>query len=140
MLGLHQKTRVTYFPTKEDRLAMLKAEQEEFGDLVVPETPAPKEPEEEPEYESIEAFVEFLIDDERDTFTLADVQKLQVNLRRSPGKVIRDLEAFGLKYKGPTRQRTVRGFKSNPYTLYQGNPMAGGSGFDPNGVGSRYGN
>jgi hypothetical protein len=144
MLGLHQRSTTRYLETKEDREAIRKADDAEFGPRVpkskgepdIETTTFTVDVEEEPEFESLEAFAEFCMDDERDSFTFSDLMKLQIALRVSGTTVIRELEGYGLKYEGRPRERTTRGFTSNSHNLYQGNPMSGGSGFTNDGPGS----
>lgn len=85
----------------------------------------------EPELASIEAFAEYLIDDDRTTFTLADCQALGVSIRLSNQKIRLALESYGFKFIPPEHGRTVRGFTSNSHDRWYGPGSAathGGSG------------
>ena len=88
----------------------------------------------EPEYESIETFAEYLIDDDREEFFVVDVTKLRVNLRLSSQKVISALEGYGFTYTGPEKVRHTRGFTTNNHDRWYGpgaSKTHGGSGVDP---------
>ena len=86
-----------------------------------------------PEYESVEAFVEFCLDDERDHFTTADMQILNRVTRTRLQDVREALEGYGLRFVPRVPQRAVRGFTANPHDRWYG-PGAdrtfGGSGQD----------
>lgn len=51
----------------------------------------------EPEYASVEAFAEYLMDDERVEFTARDLQKLGERLGKSNLWWRRELEAYGFR-------------------------------------------
>ena len=74
----------------------------------------------EPEYESVEAFVEFLMDDEVDTFTAADLQALSAGVQRSIKRLRVELEGWGLSLAPRPSERHVRGFTSNPHDRWFG--------------------
>lgn len=86
-----------------------------------------------PEYESVEAFAEFLLADDRTSFTLADVVKLAVNTQTSDPKVIAELESYGFSKEKREPAKAVRGFQSNSHDRWYG-PGAckthGGSGWE----------
>jgi hypothetical protein len=67
---------------------------------------------EAPEYESVESFVQYMMDDEREEFELQDVEALAYNLRTSNPVIIRQLCSFGLKQKARPSDKGVRGFNS----------------------------
>jgi hypothetical protein len=145
MLGLHQRTSTRYLETREDREAITKADNAEWGPRFVKgkasdedseEVTPPVDVEAEPEFASVESFAEFCMDDDRDSFTFGELQKLRETLLRSPGKIVKDLAGYGLRYEGRAHEKAVRGFTSSPYTLYAGNPMCGGSGFTHDGPGA----
>jgi hypothetical protein len=86
-----------------------------------------------PEYESVEAFAEFLMSDERTVFTLADVVKLAVSTRTSDPKVIAELESYGFAKEKREPPKAVRGFTSNPHDRFYGPGSCkthGGSGWE----------
>ncbi len=133
MVGFRRSHSI-YLPTRQDREEEKKAETAEYADLVVPEALPRAKPEEEPEYASIEDFVEFCMDDDRDAFKLPDVQKLRKSTGEMPRTIIKALESYGLTYEAPEHVREVRGINANPHNRFAGNPMCGGSGFDPNAI------
>ena len=141
---MYRRTRTVYLETKEDRDAIRKADDAEFGPRFI-KAKKGEEPEfevdpqvahEEPEFESVEAFAEFLVDEDRDTFTFEELDKLQTQMKRHG--LLKQLLAYGFKYEGRPKERQVRGFTSNNHNLYQGNPMSGGSGIEVHGVGHRF--
>ena len=97
----------------------------------------------DPEHESVEAFVEYLMDDERDTFTADDLNQLACATKRSNHKVRAELESYGLRLARREKARRVRGVTSNPHDRWYG-PGAertfGGSGWEQiNGFGGQDG-
>jgi len=75
---------------------------------------------EEPEFASIEDFVEFLEDDERDSFTHVELQKL-ANGTKKPWILVRDeLEDWGLKLARRPISKRIRGFKANNHDRWTG--------------------
>lgn len=84
-----------------------------------------------PEHASIEAFAQYMLDDDRTVFTLPDVARVAAGAHVPNGDVIAELRAYGFTYKAP-RVGVVepRGFKSNNNNRWQGNPGAGGGGGD----------
>lgn len=88
---------------------------------------------EEPEYESVEAFAEFLFSDERTTFTLADVLKLAERTRTSNPKVIHELKTYGLTMEERKPEKKVRGFTTSSHDRWYGpgaSKTHGGSGWE----------
>lgn len=87
-----------------------------------------------PEYKSIEDFVQYMIDDERDTYTAEDLQALSYRLKRSTQKIVKELNGWGLKLEGREPEARPRGFQSPDHDRWYGPgsmPTHGGSGFDP---------
>ena len=68
-----------------------------------------------PEYASIDAFVEFCLDDDRDTFSADDLAWLAYRLERSRGVIRADLESWGLTLAARAPERRVRGVGSNDH-------------------------
>ena len=97
----------------------------------------------DPEHESIEAFVEYMMDDEREVFTHADVNQLAVATRTSNHKVRAELETFGLRLARRERVQRVRGVTTSSHDRYYGpgaEKMHGGSGWEQiNGWGGQEG-
>lgn len=84
----------------------------------------------DPEYDSIEAFAEYLLDDEREEFTHLDLGCLNRRLG-IPTRTIRvALEDFGFRLKIREKERSIRGFTANSHDRWAGNPCAGGSGWE----------
>jgi len=86
-----------------------------------------------PEYESIESFVDFLMEDERTSFNHDELGQLAYSLRRSLRELRHELEGWGLALEARPHERAVRGINSNPHDRWYG-PGAcrthGGSGWE----------
>lgn len=97
----------------------------------------------DPEHESIEAFVEYLMDDERDTFTAADLNQLAAATTRSHHKVRAELEGYGLRLVRRERVRRIRGVTTSSHDRWYGpgaERACGGSGWEQiNGFGGQEG-
>lgn len=83
-----------------------------------------------PEYETIEEFVEYLLDEDRFEYDHRDLQILSEHLRVSIPKVRAELDSWGLRLKERPHEREVRGFNSWDHNRWAGNPCKGGSGHD----------
>jgi hypothetical protein len=86
-----------------------------------------------PEHESIEAFVEFCVDDERDHFTTADMQAINRATHIRLQDVRKGLEGYGLRFVPREPEKRVRGWTSNPHDRFHGpgsDKMYGGSGWE----------
>jgi len=86
-----------------------------------------------PEYETVEAFVEFLMEDDREAFDAEDLQALCFSLERSSQNLRRELESWGLRLAHRPNERQVRGFRSNPHDRWYGpgsSRTCGGSGYE----------
>lgn len=86
-----------------------------------------------PEYESIESFVEYKMDDEQHTFTVEELVDLGFWLRRSFHPVRVELESYGLTFIKRPHVRSVRGVSSSGNDRYYGpgsEKMHGGSGWE----------
>lgn len=84
----------------------------------------------EPEYQSIEDFVQFCMDDERTDFTHLELRALALNARQSGSKIRTALEAYGLSLRHREAHKTTRGFNSWDNNRWAGNPCGGGSGHE----------
>jgi len=85
-----------------------------------------------PEYASIEDFVQYLIDDERDTYTADDLQALNYRLKRPVAEIRKELAGYGLKLAPRGIENKGRGYNSNDLDRWTGpgsSPTHGGSGF-----------
>jgi hypothetical protein len=97
----------------------------------------------DPEHESIESFVQFCLDDEVDTFTAGDVDKIAQATKTSHHKVREELETYGLCLARRAPEKSVRGFQTNSNDRYYGKGSErthGGSGWEQiNGFGGQEG-
>lgn len=129
--------RFTYQPhdqEREDRLAEEKVARKAMAKMAIEDEPEPDphfgdlDPA-SPEFASVEAFAEFLYEDERSSYTC---HELQCVWSRAGGlrlqQVRAELESYGLQLQKRAKGRMVRGFTANSHNLYEGNPMAGGGG------------
>lgn len=67
-----------------------------------------------PEYKSLQAFVEFLVDDERNSFLPGEAQAVAENAKTTLAVVVAALKDWGFEQKFNPPKREVRGFSSNP--------------------------
>jgi hypothetical protein len=87
----------------------------------------------DPEYASVDVFVQHCMDDERATFTHMELRALALNCKASGSKIRADLEGYGLKLGERPAARKVRGFTANPHDRWYGpgaSPSHGGSGWE----------
>ena len=87
-----------------------------------------------PEMESVEAFAEYLLDDDRTEFTFDEAEGLAGALGFSvAAPVIRELKGYGFAMAAREPERQVRGFRANSHDRWFG-PGAcrthGGSGWE----------
>jgi hypothetical protein len=77
-----------------------------------------------PEYASVEALAEFLMDDERTSFFPGEAQAVAIAARSDVKTVTEELRSYGFKVVTAEIQRTIRGFNSNPNGThpFQANP------------------
>jgi hypothetical protein len=79
----------------------------------------------EPEFASVESFVEFLLDDERDTFSPGEAQKVAANTKSSLSQIIEELKGFGLGIAlNKVQSKNVRGICSHSHGTH---PFGGGN-------------
>jgi hypothetical protein len=86
-----------------------------------------------PEFESIEAFAQFLLDEERTEFCLDEVLQLAETLRRSNPRIIAELKSYGFQMTAREVPKKVRGFTSSSHDRFYGpgsSKMHGGSGYE----------
>lgn len=127
--------RVTYIPhdpvreeeredDRRERRAMkrevveVEEQDERFG---------PKDPNDD-EYASVEAFAEFVIDNDDEEFDHWDLQCLNSRLGVAACTIRKALEGYGLKLKLRAKERSFRGFTSNPHDRWSAYPSHGGGG------------
>ncbi len=88
----------------------------------------------DPEYSSIETFVQFLLDDERDSYNHEELTALNFRTRMPVNAIRKELEGYGLTLANRPNEKKVRGFSSNSNDRWFGpGSMAthGGAGIDP---------
>ncbi len=66
-----------------------------------------------PEYANLEAFVEFCLEGNRETYNHVDLQELAFSLRLSHHKVRLELEGYGLSLVYREKEKDVRGVHSS---------------------------
>jgi len=87
----------------------------------------------EPEYVSVEAFVEYLFADDQTEFDLSDVVRLADRTHTSNYKLIYELKSYGLTMKTREVLKKVRGFLTSSHDRYYGpgcSKTHGGSGWE----------
>jgi hypothetical protein len=82
------------------------------------------------EYASVLDFVEYLLDDDRTVFTHADLTALSERLHQPVRAIRAELEGWGLTLAYRAPERVVRGYTAWDENRYQGNPGAGGTGYE----------
>lgn len=96
-----------------------------------------------PEYKTVEAFVQFCMDDDRETFTHVELRALAMNTQQSGSKIRPMLEGYGLKLAIREPEKHVRGFGTNSHDRWHGpgsSATHGGSGWEQiNGFAGRRG-
>lgn len=86
-----------------------------------------------PEYESIETFVQYVMDEDRTMFDHNDLGELACGLQRSRCKVREELEGFGLTLAPRAFEKRVRGFTTSSNDRWFGPGSSnshGGSGWE----------
>lgn len=73
-----------------------------------------------PEYQSLEAFIEFCLEDDLDTYSHVDLQELAYALKRSSNKIRKELEEYGFTLRYREKEKQVRGWKSNDNDRWYG--------------------
>ena len=84
------------------------------------------------EMQSIENFVEQLVDEERTTYSRAELLELAESLKLQTLQVVYQLECYGIKPEPYKAERKVRTYSDNPNNLWSHPDMqcGGGSGGD----------
>jgi hypothetical protein len=85
-----------------------------------------------PECASVESFVEFCLDDERDTFSHEDLVVLNFSLRKTVAVLRGELEAYGLRLAPRIPPKKVRGFTTSSNDRWFGPgscPTSGGAAY-----------
>lgn len=73
-----------------------------------------------PEYASIETFVQFCMDDERDHFGYEDLQCLNYRLHRPVSEIKEELQSYGLKLRLRATEKSVRGVRTSSHDRWFG--------------------
>jgi len=86
-----------------------------------------------PEHESVEAFVEYLLSEDRSSFSFEEADKVACGLKVATYVVINGLKGLGLTYDGRKTDKKVRGFTTNSHDRWFGpgaSKSHGGSGHE----------
>jgi hypothetical protein len=83
-----------------------------------------------PELQSVVAFLEFLREDDRTTFTHDELRELARNEQRSTHKLREQLAVEGYELARRPHEAHTRGFTANDHNRWQSFPSHGGSGID----------
>lgn len=84
----------------------------------------------EPEFQSVETFVQFLIDDERESFTHVELSALAARVRKSHQALKKELESWGLTLEVRQKERKTRGINSKDHDRWEACPTFSGSGWN----------
>lgn len=115
---------------KKKRLTHVIPPTDMCGEAVVKESVNAKDP----EYASIESFVEYMLDDERDEYTHEELGALNFRTRTPINAIRKELEGYGFRLANRPVEKKVRGFSSNSNDRWFGPgsmPTHGGAGIDP---------
>jgi hypothetical protein len=118
---------------REDQKAEEKAERRRMFNEPVPLDPEPDarfgdlDPD-DPEFADADTLAEFLLDDDRETYTCHELQCVWYRMGIRLAEVKAKLASWGLSLEPRQRERSFRGFSDNPHNRWAGNPMAGGGG------------
>lgn len=83
----------------------------------------------EPEFENVNAFAEFLSDEERETFAPFEAQKVSDNTGLTMREVVEALKTLGFTPKALEAAKATRGYTSNNHDRYsEKNGWVGGCG------------
>ncbi len=75
----------------------------------------------DPEHESVEAFVEFLLDNDRTSFTFMEAEQVARGLGHStPVYAIRAIREYGLQMETRVEPKSVRGFQTSSHDRWYG--------------------
>jgi hypothetical protein len=86
-----------------------------------------------PELENVEAFAEFLMAEDRVSFSFVEADSIAQGLKVATYMVINGLKSYGFGYEGRASEKRVRGYTTSSHDRYWG-PGAmkshGGSGHE----------
>lgn len=104
---------------------------------VDPDGPYTPDPEryraDDPEFASVEAFVESLVDNDRASYSVEEAQVLGRSLRRTLPGLHKELQGWGLSLEKRAVPEKVRGFTTGSHDRWYGpgaSRTAGGSGWE----------
>ena len=86
-----------------------------------------------PEYSSIESFAQYLIDEDKSTFTHEDLTYLNFFLNITTKQIKKELESYGFKLAERKVVKYIRGFTSSSNDRWFGpgsSPTHGGAAYD----------
>ena len=86
-----------------------------------------------PEHASVEAFGEFLLAEERTSFSFNEADRIARGLRVATYVVINGLKSYGFTYEGRASEKRVRGYRTSSLDRFYGPGSAkshGGSGHE----------
>jgi hypothetical protein len=86
-----------------------------------------------PEHESVEAFAEYLLAEERESFTYMEADTIGKGLKVATYVVIDGLKEFGFTYEGRASEKRVRGYRTSSLDRWFGpgaSKSHGGSGHE----------
>lgn len=83
-----------------------------------------------PEYASLEEFVEYMMDDEREEYDHEELGMLAFSMKLSVPKVRTILDDWGLRLAHRSKEKNVRGYSAWDNNRWAGNPCGGGSGWE----------
>ena len=86
------------------------------------------------EMQSIENFVEQLVDEERTTYSRAELLELAESLKLQTLQVVYQLEFYGIKPEPYKAERKVRTYSDNPHNLWSHPDMQCGGGSGGNSI------
>lgn len=87
----------------------------------------------DPELQTVEDFVEYLMAEDLETFSGEELQLLNRNLRRPVHAIRTELEDYGLKIAQRLKPRRIRGVRTSSNDRWFGpgsSPCHGGSGYE----------
>ena len=125
--------RTSFQPEREKPERRYGRDDPDFGDTL-PATPARKTKQDdsdpEPEFASVEDFIEYVLDCERDFFTTDELVKLAGRTRTPNSALRQQLEGYGLAFHARVPERKFRTFGDNPHNRWIDSGCHGGGGGD----------
>ncbi len=91
-----------------------------------------------PEYDSVEDFVQYLMDDDKHQFSHEDLAALNYRLKKPVQSLKKELESYGLSMLTREPEKKVRGISDNPHGTSPFSGMSGGAAYQSV-IDSKYG-